>query len=335
MKHRVFASALALSLALTLSPALAAEGDGRFPAVNSYPGYADVKESDWFYDNARLCFEIGLMQGTQNGFEPNKTLTIAELAAITARVRSAFIGVTIPDTGPAKPWYQVYFDYLSAPDDKAVSSIWGLVTQRFDTPELEATRYDMLYFLAAALDSFTEELPAINNIQNLPDVESDNLILYFYNRGILTGTDIYGTFAGYRTLMRSECAGMVSRIARSELRMPFVPADHTLFTAAGVSPDTVLFRNGLTAADYLPRVMARIQTMEQRDAALGVAFNWFHKAEDGSTYLDSVKQGALSELGVTRADGTQAYADFDVQVFYSRYLDLSGAVDEIAPASPR
>ena len=66
-----------------------------------------------------------------------------------------------------------------------------------------------------------------------------------------------------------------------------------------------------------------------------MAFNWFHKAEDGSTYLDSVKQGALSELGVTRADGTQAYADFDVQVFYSRYLDLSGAVDEIAPASPR
>ena len=47
MKHRIFASALALSLALTLSPALAAEGDGRFPAVNSYPGYADVKEGDW------------------------------------------------------------------------------------------------------------------------------------------------------------------------------------------------------------------------------------------------------------------------------------------------
>ena len=43
----------------------------------------------------------------------------------------------------------------------------------------------------------------------------------------------------------------------------------------------------------------------------------------------------MSDLGVTRADGTQAYADFDVQVFYSRYLDLSGAVDKIAPASPR
>lgn len=316
-------TALALCAALTLTPALAA-GEDKFPAVKEYPGYADVKESDWYYANARLCYEIGLMQGTQNGFEPGKTLTIAELAAITARVRSTFVGTPIPQAQPGQPWYQAYFDYLNSADAQAVSSIWGVVNIKFDTPEQNATRYDLLHFFAAALDGYTDELPAINDIKTLPDAGDDNIVLYFYNAGILTGIDPYGTFAGERTLMRSECAGMVSRIARSELRMPFVPADYAPFTAAYCTPDTVFFGNGVTAGQYLPKVMARIAALERRDEALGVEFNWFHTDDAGVTYLNSVKDGALSDLGVTKADGTEAYQDFDVQVFYSRYIGLTG-----------
>ena len=77
-------TALFLSAALLLTPTLAA-GEETFPAVNVYPGYADVAATDWFYDNAKLCYETGLMTGTNKGFEPGKVLTVAECTAIAAR----------------------------------------------------------------------------------------------------------------------------------------------------------------------------------------------------------------------------------------------------------
>ena len=58
----------------------------------------------------------------------------------------------------------------------------------------------------------------------------------------------------------------------------------------------------------------------------GEEFNWFNTLGGGETFLDYVKNGALDYFGVTRDQGTQLYKNFDVQVFYSRYLDLGGVV---------
>ena len=52
-------------------------------------------------------------------------------------------------------------------------------------------------------------------------------------------------------------------------------------------------------------------------------FNWFNTV-DGVTFLDYVEDTALAHFGVTAKDGTQLYKDFDVQVYYSRYLDQKG-----------
>ena len=83
MKKRL--TALVLAGVLTLTPALAAVTDyqvaDKFPAVAEYPGYPDVGENDWFYENAKLCYEVGLMTGTEAGFEPDKTLSEEETAA--------------------------------------------------------------------------------------------------------------------------------------------------------------------------------------------------------------------------------------------------------------
>ena len=91
MKKRL--TALVLAGVLTLTPALAAVTDyqvaDKFPAVAEYPGYPDVGENDWFYENARLCYEVGLMTGTEAGFEPDKTLSEEETAALAARLRAA------------------------------------------------------------------------------------------------------------------------------------------------------------------------------------------------------------------------------------------------------
>ena len=44
----------------------------------------------------------------------------------------------------------------------------------------------------------------------------------------------------------------------------------------------------------------------------------------GVTFLDYVEDTALAHFGVTAKDGTQLYKDFDMQVYYSRYLDQKG-----------
>ena len=52
-------------------------------------------------------------------------------------------------------------------------------------------------------------------------------------------------------------------------------------------------------------------------------FNWFNTV-DGVIFLDYVEDTALAHFGVTAKDGTQLYKDFDMQVYYSRYLDQKG-----------
>lgn len=110
----------------------------------------------------------------------------------------------------------------------------------------------------------------------------------------------------------------------------------TALTAAGLKADTVLFADGLTAGEYLASVMEGIAALERRDEALGVEFNWFHTLEDGTTYLNSVRYRLLldreivrlSERGVATylVEPTEAFTNFDVQVFYSRYIDLTGEI---------
>ena len=114
---------------------------------------------------------------------------------------------------------------------------------------------------------------------------------------------------------------MVSRIARSELRLSFTPEDYSSFTAAYLTPDTAMFENGLSAGEYLTAVNNAIAAWE---TALGDDFNWHHVWTDGKSVLTHVKEDSLTALGVTAETGTQAYQDFDVQVYYSRLIDLMG-----------
>ena len=154
------------------------------------------------------------------------------------------------------------------------------------------------------------------------------MALTFYNAGILTGVDKQGTFAGDRTLTRQECAAMVARIARTELRQSFVPEAAPApdpaalaLEAAYLAPGTVMFDTGVTAQQFLSAVNDNIARWE---TALGADFNWHADAGDGKTVLIHVKEDSLSALGVTPQQGTQAYTDFDYQVYYARLIDRLG-----------
>lgn len=297
--------------------------EDKFPSVNVYPGYADVAESDWFYDNAKLCYEIGIMTGTDLGFEPGKTLTGAECAALAARLREGLTGKAIPAPvpDPGRPWYQHYVDYLKEAVQESGSSYYGIID--WEDLESPATRYDFLVFMALVADGNGDYFSNINNLsyEDLPDNKNDNVALQFYNWGILTGVDKYGTLAPDRTLTRAEAAAMVARMAKPELRKTFTPADYSPFTAAYLTPDTVMFDTGLTAEEFLITINNAIAAWED---ALGDEFNWHYVWTDGKSVLDHVKEDSLSALGVTEKQGTGAYQDFDVQVYYSRLIDLTG-----------
>ena len=285
--------ALALSTALLAGSAAAIAPEEAFPAVNTYPGFADVAGSAWYAATVQTCYEVGLMTGTGAGFAPDQVLTVGEVAAIAARMNEAITGDSI------------YLEKLGVevPD-----------------PVKQATRQEFIAMLAAVVPE--DMLTPINQITALPDT-ADAAVLSFYNAGILTGVDDWGTFAPDKTLTRAETAAMVARVARPELRERFTPADYAMFTAAYLKPADVLFTNGVTAGQYLPYVQTLIDGLEADCAAQGMEFNWFNTV-DGVIFLDYVEDTALAHFGVTAKDGTQLYKDFDMQVYYSRYLDQKG-----------
>ena len=303
-------AALVLSAALLVGSAAASTPQEAFPKVNDYPGYTDVQAGSWYAAPVQVCYEVGLMTGTNTGFAPNQVLTVGEVAAIAARMNEAITGEPIPmatpKPGETLPWYFSYVEYLESlgidvPD-----------------PTKQATRQEFVTLLSAVVPE--DMLSPINTITALPD-STDPDVLRFYNAGILTGVDSWGTFAADKSLTRMETAAMVARVARTELRQSFTPADYTPFTAAGLKPSDVLFTGGTTAGAYLPYVQELIDGLEADCAAQGMEFNWFNTV-DGVSFLDYVKNTALTHFGVTAKEGTDLYKNFDVQVYYSRYLDL-------------
>ena len=306
--RRILSLGLALALTLALTPALAADETDLFPTVNVYPGYADVGTSDWFYDSAKLCYETGLMTGTGAGFSPGGLMTEGETAALAARIREAVTGAALPTAAEGAPWYQRYVDALA---DLGL----GLA------PTQNATRARFLELLGSVLSAAS--LPAINAVAALPDA-AGTTVLRFYNAGVLTGVDAYGTFAGDKTLSRAEAAAMVARVVRPALRQTFVPKDYSPFTAAGVAPSALFFTNGVTAEGFLTAVNDRIRSQEDNFTHAGSDFNWLAPAGDGATVLQFVTQSVLRDLNVTADQGTPAYKSFDYQVYYSRLIDLTG-----------
>ena len=111
MKQQLIALALSTAL-LAGSAAAAIAPEEAFPAVNTYPGFADVAGSAWYAATVQTCYEVGLMTGTGAGFAPDQVLTVGEVAAIAARMNEAITGDSIYLVDSTLPWYASYVDYL-------------------------------------------------------------------------------------------------------------------------------------------------------------------------------------------------------------------------------
>lgn len=241
--------------------------------------FTDVKDSDWFAPYVAVCAENGLMKGTGGGnFSPVGTITVAEVATIAARLGESLNGQPIPFGTPLPgedvPWYHWYVEYLKG---------YGVTVTG---PEAPATRQDFISFLAAVTPA--QELAAINSITKLPDT-TDTGVLAFYNAGILTGVDASGTFAGEKTLTRSEAAAMVSRVVEPSLRQSFVPQSAPAQQTTGSLNDKVaMVVNG-----------QKVTAEELCSWIVQVAYYWdsFYYNNFGSrlSWNDEVEQSILNQ----------------------------------------
>lgn len=296
--------------ALFCVPALAAEGESNFPAVNTYQAgyYHDVPAGEWYADAAKLCYETDLITGTKaNTFSPNSPVTIGEAATISARIFSALNGVAIREQRAGEAWYQRYVDLLT---EHAVA---------VPNPAQNASRSQLFQLLASVVPP--QHLEAINSIQTLPDT-SDPDVLRFYNAGILTGTDAAGTFAGNRGLKRSECATMVARIIDPSLRQRFTPQsvqeqpttpeetppptpEEELMAAEAVRVNGV----SINFKRYLEVLNACIaETDASLKANSGKGLDWNAKYSDVSDLPGYFKELALSRVVESALEEAQAKA---------------------------
>lgn len=210
MKKKWLTLLLTLSLLLGLSVPAAAAGSGldNFKKTATYGNqFTDVTATYWAASSVKTCYEYGLMQGYDgDSFVPKGNLTVAQAIVMADRVHEIYTtGQSTLTNGT--PWYQTYVDY-------AIEN--GIIRAGdFSNYNAQVTRAQMAYIFCNALP--TSALPAINDIQAVPDVSSEHLyaakILALYQAGVLTGSDIYGTFKPNDNILRAEAAAIIARVA--------------------------------------------------------------------------------------------------------------------------
>ena len=218
MKKRITTTILTLlMLFCCTTAAFANEGLGNFKKVNDYVSgqFKDVANGKWYTENIKTAYELGLMKGSGAMFNLNGNITLAETLAIACRIHDTYYGGT-EAFEQGSPWYQVYVDYAIEHDIIRLGEYSGYT--------LPATRAQFVSLLDASVPP--EALVAINDIQAIPDVsgtESYGESAYrFYQAGVLTGSDKYGTFNPESNISRSEVSAIVTRIVATSLRKVFI-----------------------------------------------------------------------------------------------------------------
>jgi len=217
MKKRVLSALLAaLLLAVTAPlPASAAGGLGNFTRVNTYVSgqFTDVPPDAWYAPNVQLAYEYGLINGkSATAYEPGSNLTIAEAIKLAVCLNSIY------QTGSAAfpggdTWYRPYVDY-------ALQN--GIISAAYPNYDAPATRAECAVIFAAALPA--EALAPINTVEDgaIPDVPPGYsyapAVYLLYRAGVLTGSDLYGTFFPGNNIQRTEIAAIVTRMANAGFR---------------------------------------------------------------------------------------------------------------------
>ena len=197
-----------------------APAEVHFPRVNVYSQgqFTDVPAGQWYTDSVKQAFELGLMVGeSDNTFKPQDNVTVAQAITMAARVHSIYT-TGAESFQPSGIWYQVYLDYAFQNGIISYAYYNSDVTQT-------ATRAQFAEIFANALPA--EALSPINKVTEgaIPDVPASAYyaghVYKLYRAGILSGSDVNGTFSPDSYITRQEAAAIVSRMAESSSRVKF------------------------------------------------------------------------------------------------------------------
>lgn len=208
--------------------------------------------------------------------------------------------------------YQQYYDDLwdalwrPAPGDWSRNTAYYLETVLHTGPDqinglgVTATRLDFVKLLSLVSGDL---LKPINDITDFPDAteETKDVVLPFYQAGILTGTDDYGTFRANGTLSRAEMSTMAARLIRPELRQEFTlkTVDDSRYTLTPLDLKGGKAEGSWSTSSLLP------VTYEDHWAMYRADGSWY-TPEKGMTFLDANEDGLVM---MQAADGTYAVVD--------------------------
>lgn len=268
IKRRIHTLILVTALLLALLPARAYASES-FAPMEAYTGqFADVKTSDWFYEDVRTLYELGLARGKGDLFDPNGELTVAEVITMASRLRSLY------ETGSSESghdeydigvgaWYVPYLRHLVAK-----GAIGEELKGAYDRP---ATRAEAAHVMANALPEemfrpVNRETVAAGRAsgQYLQDVGEDTPywedILLLYDWGIAGGTGDGGSFQPSASISRCQAAAMVVRLAYGERRLTLDWEIRPSYSREGTTLADLVSSDGSFYEDPLPDEWEKIDT---------------------------------------------------------------------------
>lgn len=177
--------------------------------------FADVTESDWFYNDVKSAYEIGLVSGKgENAYAPKDNLTYAEAIKLAACMNQLYTEKVVT-LEAGTPWYQSFVDYCANN---------GITDKEYAYTE-NATREGYMEIFANALPA--EGLAEVNYIPDgaIPDVPMTSEyaagIYKLYRAGILTGVDDAHNCSPDASITRGEVAAILTRMMDAEKRVKF------------------------------------------------------------------------------------------------------------------
>ena len=187
------------------------------PQVKPKFPFVDVPTSAWYYDSVKSAWENDLINGVTNSeFRPDENMTVAQAIKLSAALHQLNHRGRVSLKNGSPDWYSTYVDY--AIENGLIESAYGKYTAA--QMNSTVTRAEFVHIFHAA----AKDLRVINAVADnaIPDVKTGAAfaaeIYDFYRAGILTGSDVKGTFRPSDSIKRSEVAAILIRMFDSSAR---------------------------------------------------------------------------------------------------------------------
>lgn len=211
--HRILSllSVSALTASLLVSTAFAGNMNN-FQKQKTYDGrFQDI--DGWYTEYVITAYESDLFSGTSDTqYSPNSTVQLSAAVTLAARMNMQYNKgkAEFDAPGEGEAWYKPYYDYC------VTKKLFDAKDIPYENMTNAATRNQVLQIFDKVLPD--KEMKAINTVEDnaIPDVPMSDpyadVIYKFYRAGILAGDSAH-KFNGNTSILRSELAVIVTRIA--------------------------------------------------------------------------------------------------------------------------